>query len=76
MLDTSIFSFSHNVLLPSKKEFLFLSYIYFVIFNLAKSKILLCGKELKQPFTLSHNNPDLKENLGKQRKLELSKNMT
>ena len=31
MLVTSIFPFSHNVFLPSQKEFLFLSYIYFVV---------------------------------------------
>ena len=50
MLVTSNFSFSHNVSLPSQKEFLLLSYIFFCRlqngFDSDNSKILSCGKEL------------------------------
>ena len=50
---TSIFSFSHNVFLPPQKEFLFLSYICFVVckcFQFVQVQILLCGKELKDKY--------------------------
>ena len=49
MLVTGIFSFSHRVFYPSQKEFLFSSYIHFVVcrcFQLGQSQNLLFGKEL------------------------------
>ena len=53
ILVTSIFSFFHNVFCPSQKEFLFLSYVYFVVCKciyLDQSQNLLFGKGLNKEF--------------------------
>ena len=53
MLVTSIFCFSHNVFCQSQKEFLFLSYMYFVVCKclyLDQSQNLLFGKRLNKEF--------------------------
>ena len=53
MLVTSIFSFSHNVFYPSKKEFLFLTFnlLSANAFKLDQSQNLLLGKEVSSPLT-------------------------